>query len=118
MIDQLAWSCDVSQQLSTPWVRSEQILPLLDGLDEMAAAFRSSCIAAINAYHREHLLVPLVICSRRTEYEDAARHQKLALQHAVLIQPLTLEQVSASLDQIGHPPATLRPILHTTLPFQ
>ncbi len=103
MSDQLALTYDVSQQLSTQWVRNEHILPLLDGLDEMDAASRSACIAAINAYHREHLLVPLVICSRRTEYEDAARHQKLALQRAVLIQPLTLEQVSASLDQIGHP---------------
>jgi len=87
MSDQLALTYDVSQQLSTQWVRNEHILPLLDGLDEMDAASRSACITAINAYHREHVLVPLVICSRRTEYEDAARHQKLALQRAVLIQP-------------------------------
>ena len=111
MSDQLALTYDVSQKLSRQWVRDEQILPLLDGLDEMDAASRSACIAAINAYHREHLLVPLVICSRRTEYEDAARHQKLALQRAVLIQPLTPEQVSASLDQIGQPLDTLRQAL-------
>jgi len=118
MSDQLALTYDVSQKLSTQWVRNEHILPLLDGLDEMDAASRSACIAAINAYHREHLLVPLVICSRRTEYEDAARHQKLALQRAVLIQPLTLEQVSASLDQIGHPLDTLRQTLQTNPALQ
>src|SRR5438876_3780571 len=118
MSDQLALTYDVSQQLSTQWVRNEHILPLLDGLDEMDAASRSACIAAINAYHREHLLVPFVICSRRTEYEDAARHQKLALQRAVLIQPLTLERVSASLDQIGQPPDTLRQTLQTNLALQ
>ena len=118
MSDQLALTYDVSQKLSIQWIHNEQILPLLDGLDEMDAASRSACIAAINAYHREHLLVPLVICSRRTEYEDAARHQKLALQHAVLIQPLTLEQVSASLDQIGQPPDTLRQTLQTNLALQ
>jgi transcriptional regulator with XRE-family HTH domain/energy-coupling factor transporter ATP-binding protein EcfA2 len=118
MSDQLTLTYDVSQQLSTQWVRNEHILPLLDGLDEMDAASRSACIAAINAYHREHLLVPLVICSRRTEYEDAARHQKLALQRAVLIQPLTFEQVSASLDQIGQPLDPLRQTLQINLALQ
>jgi len=113
MSDQLALTYDVSQKLSAQWVRNELVLPLLDGLDEMDASSRSACIVAINAYHREHLLVPLVICSRRTEYEDAARHQKLALQHAVLIQPLTLEQVFTSLDQIGQPLDTLRQTLQT-----
>ena len=118
MSDQLSLTYDVPQQLSTQWVRNEQILPLLDGLDEMDAASRSACIAAINAYHREHLLVPLVICSRRTEYEDAARHQKLALQRAVLIQPLTRGQVSASLDQTGQPLDALRQTLQTNLALQ
>ncbi len=118
MSEQLALTYDVSQKLSTQWVRNEQILPLLDGLDEMDAASRSACIAAINAYHREHLLVPLVICSRRTEYETAASQQKLALQHAVLIQPLTLEQVYASLDQIGHPLNSLQQALQTNLALQ
>ncbi len=118
MGEQLALTYDVSQKLSTRWVRNEQILPLLDGLDEMDAASRSACIAAINTYHREHLLVPLVICSRRTEYEDAASHQKLALQHAVLIEPLTLEQVYASLDQIEQPLDALRQTLQTNLALQ
>ncbi len=118
MSEQLALTYDVSQKLSTQWVRNEQILPLLDGLDEMDVASRSACIAAINAYHREHLLVSLVICSRRTEYENAASQQKLALQHAVLIQPLTLEQVYASLDQIGQPLEALRQTLQTNLALQ
>ncbi len=118
MSEQLALTYDISQKLSTQWVRNEQILPLLDGLDEMDAASRSACIATINAYHREHLLVPLVICSRLTEYENAANQQKLALQHAVLIQPLTLEQVYASLDQIGHPLDALRQTFQTNMALQ
>ncbi len=118
MSEQLALTYDVSRKLSVQWVRNEQILPLLDGLDEMDAASRSACIAAINAYHREHLLVPLVICSRRTEYETAASHQKLALQHAALIQPLTLEQVYAALDQIEQPLNALQQALQTNLALQ
>ena len=118
MGEQLALTYDVSQKLSTRWVRNEHILPLFDGLDEMDPASRSACITAINVYHREHMLVPLVVCSRRTEYEDAASHQKLALQHAVLIQPLTLEQVYASFDQIGQPLDALRQTLQTNLALQ
>ncbi|HEU5380701.1 MAG TPA: helix-turn-helix domain-containing protein [Ktedonobacteraceae bacterium] len=118
MSDQLALTYNVSRKLSAQWVRDEQVLPLLDGLDEMDAASRSACINVLNAYHREHLLVPLVICSRRAEYEDAARRQKLALQRAVLIQPLTLEQVSASLDQIGQPLDILRQTLQVNPALQ
>jgi hypothetical protein len=109
--EQMAFTYDVSRELSRQWVRDEQILPLLDGLDEMEGASRSACIDAINAYHREHLLVPLVICSRRAEYEDATARQKLALQRAVLIQPLTPEQVSAALDQVGQALEPLRQAL-------
>lgn len=118
MSDQLALTYDVSQKLSRQWVRNEHILPLLDGLDEVDAASRSACITALNAYHQEHLLVPLVICSRRREYEEAARQQKLALQRAVLIQPLTLEQVSASLDQVGQSLDLLRQTLQTNQALQ
>jgi transcriptional regulator with XRE-family HTH domain len=118
MIDQLALTYDVSQKLSTQWVRNERIIPLLDGLDEVDGSSRSACITALNAYHQEHLLVPLVICSRRIEYEDAARNQKLALQRAVLIQPLALEQISASLDRIGQPLDILRQTLQTNQALQ
>lgn len=118
MIDQLASTYDVSRKLSAQWVHNEHILPLLDGLDEMDAASCSACIAALNAYHQEHLLVPLVICSRRTAYEDAAQNQKLALQRAVLIQPLTLEQVSASLDRIGQPLDIFRQVLQANQALQ
>jgi transcriptional regulator with XRE-family HTH domain/energy-coupling factor transporter ATP-binding protein EcfA2 len=118
MSDQLASTYDVSPKLSTQWVCNGHILPLLDGLDEMDAASRSACIKALNDYHREHLLVPLVVCSRRVEYEDAARQQKLALQRAVLIQPLTLEQVFASLDRIGQPLDILRQTLEMNQALQ
>jgi transcriptional regulator with XRE-family HTH domain len=118
MGDQLALTYDISQKLSSQWVRNDYILPLLDGLDEMDEASRSACITALNAYHQEHLLVPLVICSRRAEYEDASRHEKLALQRAVLIQPLTLEQVSTSLEQGGPSLAILQQALHTNQALQ
>ena len=38
----------VSRSLSQQWIQAEQLLPLLDGLDEMEASARAACIAAIN----------------------------------------------------------------------
>jgi hypothetical protein len=66
-------------------------------MEEMA---RSTCITAINAYHREHL-TPLVVCSRQSEYEVAATKQHLVLQSAVVVQPLSSEHVEMSLRTAG-----------------
>ena len=69
---------------------------------------RATCIAAINVYHREHLH-PLVVCSRKAEYEAAsASRERLALHSAVVIQPLTTEQVDTYLEQCGKLVAALR----------
>jgi GTPase SAR1 family protein len=97
---------EVSQQL----VQGEQILPLLDGLDEMETSARAACIAAINIYHREHLQ-PLVVCSRTNEYEAASQRERLVLSSAVVIRPLTAQQVDSYLTQMGKPLTALHKAL-------
>ncbi|GHP00484.1 hypothetical protein KSF_105310 [Reticulibacter mediterranei] len=99
--EQLSQIYHIPRRLSEQWVREEKILPLLDGLDEMNEAARPVCIAAINEYHREHLHVPLVICSRKAEYEAATLQQQLILQAAVIVQRLTREQIDAYLLHAG-----------------
>jgi hypothetical protein len=109
MMEQLASPLyEVPQKLSQQWVQDEQILPLLDGLDEMEEAVRPACIAAINAYRRENPLCPLVVCSRSYEYAAASTHQRLHLQSAVEVQPLSPEQLKTTLLQAGKPFAALR----------
>ncbi len=109
--EQLNQLYDVPHRLSEQWVREERIFPLLDGLDEMEAAAHSACIATINAYHHEHLLVPLVVCLRKAEYEAAAAQQRLTLQRAVAVQPLTPGQVENALLQAGQPLAALHEVI-------
>jgi len=72
------------------------IVPLLDGFDEMEENARSACIIAINTYHHKYP-IPLVVCSRKKEYEDASFQQRLTLQDAVVVQPLTNEDVDTYL---------------------
>ncbi|SRR6266851_1671296 len=102
LAEQVAQLYDIPEQLARHWVQEEQLLPLLDGLDEMEEVARPACIVAINAYHHAHP-GPLVVCSRKAEYEEAARHHRLTLQSAVVVQPLSLEQVDAYLTQAGKP---------------
>lgn len=99
-------------RLSPQWIAAEQFLFLLDGLDEMEHAARPVCIAAINTYHHEHLH-PLVICSRTSEYDVAAKHERIALHTAVVVQPLEPRQVDAYLMSLGKPLAGLRRALKT-----
>jgi NACHT domain len=105
--EQLALLYDVPRVLSQHWIAAGQVLPLLDGLDEVEESARASCIAAINTYHRNHLR-PLVVCSRTAEYETASLGERLALHAAMAVQPLSREEVDAHLEQLGQPLAGLR----------
>jgi NACHT domain/TIR domain len=100
LVEQLKRTYGVPQSLSERWVNEGRILPLLDGLDEMEEEARPACIKAINSYHQSRL-APLVVCSRQAEYEGAADRERLALQSAVIVQPLGDEQVEGYLCMAG-----------------
>jgi energy-coupling factor transporter ATP-binding protein EcfA2 len=106
---------DVSRRISRQWVQNEQVLPLLDGLDEMDETIRPSCIAQINTYHHNHLQ-PLVVCSRSAEYAAAPEH--LNLQSAVVVLPLDRAQVETTLTQGGEALTALRAIYERNTALQ
>jgi predicted NACHT family NTPase len=98
LADELVDSYQVPRGTGQSWVVNGQVLPLLDGLDEVAETYREKCVAAINAFRIEYGLVRLAICSRTQEYEALAT--KLRLEEAVELQPPTWEQVNAYLDHL------------------
>src|SRR5690242_18542146 len=53
MIEELISKYQVPRQLARIWVETDQILPLLDGLDEVAVEHRTRCIETINTYQQE-----------------------------------------------------------------
>lgn len=99
IIEELYNKYQVPYLLGEQWLRSEMLLPLLDGLDEVTASTRSACITAINTYREGHGLSPIVICSRPTEYLCYA--QRLLLRSAVAIQPLTEQQIASYMQSAG-----------------
>ncbi len=96
--------------LATSWIETDQVLPLLDGLDEVAATHRAACVEAINSYRQAHGLIPTVVCSRQTDYLALSTH--LLLRTAVVVQPLTPEQIESYLTNGGERLEALRQILH------
>jgi serine/threonine protein kinase/DNA polymerase III delta prime subunit len=105
LIEELETKYKVPGKIGSDWIKTNQILPLLDGLDEVDGAYRPACMQAINDYHQMHSLVPLVVCCRVQEYLSQAN--QLALSHAVIIQPLTIEQINKYLACIGERVASL-----------
>ncbi|NTV68236.1 MAG: hypothetical protein HGB06_11310, partial [Chlorobaculum sp.] len=99
LVDELRKRYDVPEKIARFWIENETILPLLDGLDEVAKEHRNACVEAINAYRENNGLLPIAICSRIADYETLTT--KLHLQHAVTVQPLTPEQVDRYLAEAG-----------------
>jgi phospholipase C len=106
LVTELNERSDVPKKIARRWVESELVLPLLDGLDEVAPNLRRQCAEAINNFRRNHGLLPIAVCSRIADYEALAT--KLRLRHAVLVEPLTGSQVQHYLARGGEALKPLR----------
>ncbi|HEU4326696.1 MAG TPA: hypothetical protein VFS21_26385, partial [Roseiflexaceae bacterium] len=112
LIDQLRVLYQVSKKQATAWVEQHQILPLLDGLDEVAEAHRPACVRAINTFREERGTLPLVVCSRLREYETVAQEAaQLRLHGAVIVQTLRQAAVLEALAGLGPEVQALRDTL-------
>ncbi len=99
LIAELFSRYDVPRKLGQTWVEEDMVIPLLDGLDEVQAEHRAACVAAINVFRAEHGLAPFVVCSRIGDYE--ALTTLLHLRDAIVLQPLTPDQISGHLARLG-----------------
>ncbi len=102
--------------LATAWIKMDQVLPLLDGLDEVALPHRAVCVEAINTYRQAHGLLPTVVCSRHTDYLMLST--RLLLRTAVVVQPLTPEQIESYLMHGGERLEALRQTLRENADLQ
>lgn len=106
LVDELVERYQVPRKHAQMWVEKELILPLLDGLDEVALEARSNCAATINDFQKKHGFVPFVVCSRILDYE--ALSTKLHIAETLIVQPLTLEQTNNYLIRAGEPLSGIR----------
>src|SRR6266566_5580232 len=110
LVEELSIRYEVPHRLGQSWVSEDRLLLLLDGLDEVASAARKGCVEAINSYRRTHPDVQVVVCSRSAEYLNEPA--QLRLHTAVVVQPLTQEQIDTYLGSAGEQAEALREALH------
>jgi class 3 adenylate cyclase len=111
MVWELNTKYQVPKKIGEAWVREQQLLAMLDGLDEVSSDRRNACVEAINHFHGEYGQTEIVVCSRMKDYEALA--QRLQFQGAIFIQPLEEAQVFAYFDRLGAELEGVREILTT-----
>lgn len=99
LIAELHRKYQVSPELGKFWVKKQQLLLLLDGLDEVNLDRQQNCVKALNQFCQSNGQTELVVCSRIKDYERLA--DRLCFQGAIYLQPLTLDQIRLYLGAIG-----------------
>ncbi|MEP0751089.1 protein kinase [Trichocoleus sp. Lan] len=116
LIRELNTKYQVSKEIGKNWIKEQQLLLLLDGLDEVSAERREHCVEAINQFSQEYGQTEIVVCSRLKDYELLSN--RLRFQGAVFIQPLTLEQIYQYLKSTGTELAALNTALQADTTLQ
>lgn len=112
LVDELTKRYGVPVKIAQEWIDEDRVLPLLDGLDEVVAEHRPSCVAAVNTFMRTrtHDLLGLVVTCRVGDYQRLPI--QLQLRRAVLLQALRDDQIDAYLTSAGDQLAGVRDALH------
>ena len=97
LIAELKTQYQVSSEIARRWIVGGELLLLLDGLDEVSVKLQDACVSAINRFYQEHGTTELVVCSRIKDYQSL--QNRLQLQDAICLQPLTLQQIDEYLHQ-------------------
>jgi predicted NACHT family NTPase len=103
LLGELKLKYGLRADLAKDYLKQNQLLPLLDGLDEVETGQQRACAMAINAWMMDdldHKPCGLVVCCRREEFETVVR-EPLSLYGAIYLQALQPEQITAYFDQFG-----------------
>ena len=109
LIEELKDKYQVPLTWSEPWIKQQQLILLLDGLDEVQAVKRDACVRALNQFITDRNVTETVVCSRVKDYQ--ALTERLQLSSAICIKPLSRTKLYQSLDRAGDSLAGLKTLL-------
>ena len=109
LIEQLFDRYEVDKSFGETWIREQQLILFLDGLDEVKAEFRNDCVRELNKFTKSHGITEIVVCCRIQDYE--ALEEQLTLQSAICIQVLNQSQIYQYLDRAGEKLVALKTLL-------
>jgi signal peptidase I len=94
-------------ELSRQWIERRQLVPLLDGLDELGLERQQKATNAIAKFIKDNNYPAMVVCCRQEEWQQAraaeAQETQFGLNGAVYLEPLTDEQIQSYLQQVKRP---------------
>jgi DNA polymerase III delta prime subunit len=94
-------------ELSRQWIERRQLVPLLDGLDELGLERQQKATNAIAKFIKDNNYPAMVVCCRQEEWQQAqaaeAQEKQFGLNGAVYLEPLTDEQIQSYLQQVQRP---------------
>ncbi|NEN98838.1 MAG: NACHT domain-containing protein, partial [Moorea sp. SIO3I7] len=70
LVAQLKDKYSIDEKISQKWLKNHQLLPLLDGLDELGIDRQRLCITKINQFLKQDIQRRGVVCCRLEEYKD------------------------------------------------
>lgn len=92
VVEQLSIKYNINSKISQDWIQQLQILPLLDGLDELQISQQVRCISKINQFlSSDPPPLHLVVCSNVATYHKLP--ERLQLNGAIFLRPLTIPQI-------------------------
>lgn len=100
LIAELKSKYELRPDIGRKWIEEKQLLPLLDGLDEVRPDLQPSCVCAVNQLlSGECRPAYVVVCSRQEEYKSYP--EKLGLNGAIHLQKLRNDQIELYLLQMN-----------------
>ncbi|CAM3298180.1 NACHT domain-containing NTPase [Kibdelosporangium persicum] len=106
IVRELAGQYEIPRADVVQWLATDQVMPMLDGLDEVAAEHQDACVEAINKFRADRGTTRLVVTCRSEDYERMKR--PLRTYGTLTIQPLTRDQVREFLETTGPQLAAVR----------
>ncbi|MBD1919766.1 NACHT domain-containing protein [Microcoleus sp. FACHB-831] len=96
LVDELKLKYGVRKNLGKQLLDNKQLLPLLDGLDEVEPSLHESCVRELNAWLQGTTQpLYLIVCSLWGDIQDSPQPDiwQLSLNAVVQLKPLTQEQI-------------------------
>jgi CHAT domain len=109
LTDELSAKYRIPKAIGRTLIDGSHLLPMLDGLDEVAADDRDGCVGAINAFIGSGVRSGAVVCCRSREYVGLST--RLALNTAIQLRELSPTQIFQWVDAVGAPLAGLAALL-------
>jgi hypothetical protein len=106
IVRELAVRYEIPTAQARTWLNTDQLIPLLDGLDEVAEKQQPACVMAINNFRAQRGTTRIVVCCRTTDYERL--REPLRTYGTLTIQPLSKKQIEDFLTRAGELVAAVR----------